>query len=358
MMVSLSSLERACVLGLVLCSMTFTCAPSQSQDIDSPFDLGPFAVGHRELEFESHGRIASADMWYPVDAEDAIGEAASYRPILSVDFVFPSAVAFASPIAAAGQFPLLMYYHGSSVTASSQATVHEQLASHGFIVVGPNGSRATTVLDIDEIIGSSQKPNDPLFNRIDPQLVGAFGLSAGGPTTFIVARDERVKAIMPISTVHSPLEPGVPTLLLAGTYDFLRGTSSSLFSTLETTPRYFADIEGAYHTSYGMVCDRLDYARSNEAPHALVSLLELLAEGTCSPRAIANEQAVDLTSFLAVSFFKTHVAGDAAYGEYLTADYIQSQGMPMAFDVAVPEPTTLALLALGMISLAFLRRRR
>ena len=326
-------------LLFTLFSLMLSCTESMAED--SPFDVGQFAVGHRQLELNVRGRDLLTDVWYPVELAAVGGEPASYRPILSVDFAFPSAVAFDSPVAAEGQHPVLVYYHGSGVVASSHASVHERLASHGFVVVGPNGDTGSTEL-IDQILVNSESPESPLFNLIDPKRIGAFGASLGGQNTLQIAtRDERIKAALPITAGVNSNRPSVPTLLLTGSNDRNRGINFSRFSRLETTPRYYAEIEGAFHTSWGIVCDNLDYAKANSAPNSVIRLYQNLAVGACSESAIPNQQAVDLTNFLAVSFFKIHLNGDPEYGEFLSQEVIEAQRLPMDFIAEQLAPTPL-----------------
>jgi hypothetical protein len=223
---------------------------------------------------------------------------------------------------------------------------------------------------------------DPFHARLDSEKVGVVGHSSGGTAALLahfgltrrdIPADSRIKAIMPISTgFGSPIPFGgsrdiflsdfdseVPTFLLSGTLDSRHPNSTGLFSQLGAEPRYLATIENAVHASYADVCDRLDLALANDAPDEVQSLFEFLRDfdgGTCEPPAIANEQALELTRLYAVSFFKTHVAGERDYQQFLTHQYAESNELPVRFEV-VPEPTSLTLLvSCGCLVVAFRRR--
>lgn len=327
--------------------------------INSPFEMGEFRVGHRQIELEIRTRSYVTDVWHPIDGDSDVGEQAQYQPILDVDFRFPSDIALDAADFASGEHPLLVYHHGDGLTASSQSMTHEKLASHGFIVVGPNDYRGTSSV-IDAVLGMSSDPNSPFFEKVDSERVGVFGASGGGePTLRAGSRDERVKAIMPITSIGGTSLISIPTMLLTGSDDALRGISTTIFHNLDAPRSYLAEIEGAHHTSFGVVCDRLEYALANNAPESVVDLYSNLAVGTCEEDAITNLQAVQITSSLSTAFFGTFVAGESTYADFLDEDVFTSRSLPVSLErAAVPEPSGLTLMLFGALVVLLLREVR
>jgi predicted dienelactone hydrolase len=299
-----------------------------------PHGLGPFAIGHRLVEIP-RGRAShiSVDVWYPVDAAKAMGNLASYKTLPGLNFEIPSPVAIDSaPVSDQGAFPLVIYFHGGIGYGAMNSSLSESLASHGFVVAGPHQwTNAKTI--IEHFQSQNMDPAAPLAGAIDASNVGLVGLSAGADATVQNAgRDDRIKAAMPISTsVAGGNDVDVPTLLLTGTQDFLRGSTESFFRTASATPRYLGVIQGAGHVSFADWCDRLDYARANGAEAAFTNLYAQFSGDGCTERHIPNERGIELTNRYAVSFFNTYLAGQAQYADFLTPEYTGSGELEVAF---------------------------
>jgi hypothetical protein len=85
------------------------------------------------------------------------------------------------------------------------------------------------------------------------------------------------------------------------------------------------------------VCERQKYAVENKAPGIILSWYQGLdnASQTCGAATMPNAQALELTHFYAVSFFKNYLSHDPTYGEYLTRAYAETNQLPAAVDVAL-----------------------
>ena len=114
-------------------------------------------------------------------------------------------------------YPLLVYSHGFSSSRQEAESLAAYLASHGYIVIAPTypltnlrapgGPRVQDVVNqpadvrflIDELLAASETPGNALYQQLDPERIGALGLSLGGLTSTLVAfhpdmRDPRISA--------------------------------------------------------------------------------------------------------------------------------------------------------------------
>ncbi len=260
--------------------------PSNGEPLYAPDEVGPFAVGRRSFTIEDRdreGRQLPVDVWYPVDLEDATGDPSLYQVTIEITiipeiwviplvFTAPSERALHEPlISQAGDFPLIVFSHGSGGLRYQSFFLTEVLASHGFVVAAA-GHVGNTLLDelagTDEGLSSSMMvarpldvsflithmlerndaPGDFFYGSIDGERIGVCGHSFGGFTSFAMAAgfgadppdevaselpedfvpvpvDPRVDAIAPLAPASSlfgdtELEAiSVPTMIIGGTLD-------------------------------------------------------------------------------------------------------------------------------------------
>ena len=348
---------------LVLCA-------SASYGIDyPPQQLGGFGIGHTAFQMNDvdRNRNLDVDVWYPNESDSGT-PLTSYALDATIDFQFPSTIAHASPPVAEGIFPLIVSSHGTGLYSTSQASVNERLASHGFVVVALNhtgnsfrdADRSETdiaedrILDvgfaIDEMLNMSAADEGMFSKRIDGSKIGAKGLSYGGVTAVAahtgsaslgVERDARIKAIMPITSgffswmglSESNLDITVPTLILNGTRDITNSANQRVFDNLTVEPRYEVIIDDAVHLSYMDVCSWKTYADENDAPSPVTGFFDAIAFGnwsTCADWAIDNDEAIDITATYAVSFFKSYLEGNREFLHYLTSESAETQELPVS----------------------------
>jgi len=210
---------------------------------------------------------ASAPAPPPADSESARRLAAGPLPVAAVDRTFvdrsratdangdfagaPERTLEATlwyPQGAAGRHPLLVYSHGFMSIRSENVPLAELLASHGYVVVSmdypltnggaPGGPTVADAVNqpgdvsfaIDQILGWSESER-PFTGEIDPERIGALGLSLGGLTTTLVSfhprlRDPRIHAALSIAGPGAIFDerffataPELPFLMVAGTGD-------------------------------------------------------------------------------------------------------------------------------------------
>ncbi len=146
--------------------------------------------------------------------------------------------------------PLIIYSHGFSSFMGEGAYLTRHLATHGYVVVepqypfthlnAPGGPDLSDVVNqpadvsfiIDTMLAWNRKPGHLFKSAIDPDRIGATGLSLGGLTTLLVTyhpelRDPRIKAAAPIAAPSDLFGPGfyetadVPLMMLLSELDAL-----------------------------------------------------------------------------------------------------------------------------------------
>jgi len=331
--------------------------PGSARAGDVPDALGPWAIGYSELtaiDASRDDRELPLHLWYPVDPEDAAGDAAFYS--LLGPLGFGSMLAFDDvPVSSAGRRPLIVFSHGSGGIALQSVRLMEHLASHGFVVVSPSHTGNTqfdmsspdpeadrypdVAFVIDEMERHATTPGDPFEGRIDTDNVGVAGHSYGGMTAQFMAAghapfgpDLRVKAIMPVAASSRQLTDeeltgiSVPALYMVGTLDPLLVETTRAFDLVSSAALYRVDVVGATHTHFANVCDfgtllidlGIDIDRWPDIGAG--ALVPIYAE-TCVPPAFPIEEATRLQNLYAAAFFRRHLLGERYYDKFLTGAY-------------------------------------
>jgi dienelactone hydrolase len=146
--------------------------------------------------------------------------------------------------------PLIVYSHGFSSDNAECEYLARQLASLGYVVAAPNfpatnwrspgGAYMQDAVNqpadqsylIDQLLLWNKSAQNPLAGRIDPDRIGAMGLSLGGLTTTLLVfdrnrLDSRVKAGVVMAGIHAMFNPAfyahrsLPYMAVAGTSDQL-----------------------------------------------------------------------------------------------------------------------------------------
>ncbi len=331
-----------------------------------PDELGPWAVGRATFEVvdpDRDDRTLPVDVWYPA-IDDGATPASIYDLLVAV---IVSDVALDAPEVAEGEFPLLVFSHGSGGVRFQAIFLQEHLASHGFIVVAPDhvGNTALDALSpnpppfeakdrpldvslvIDEMLARDASPGDAFEEHVDEARIGVLGHSFGGFTALAIASgfddvpaDERVSAIMPIAPAVGGLpaellaEVDVPTFVLGGTADDVTPVDPNSVRAFEETsgkPRWRVDVVDGGHNSFTEICLFFDVLVDSGLPPALLEILLGNVEQGCGPDLIPIEEAQVITKIYATSFFKTMLGVGPGYVPYLTRGYAVSQGLPVDY---------------------------
>lgn len=146
--------------------------------------------------------------------------------------------------------PLVVYSHGFGGNHKESRHIAEYLASNGYAVAAVDFPLSNTLSPadvpqlvdvvnqpgdvsavIDQVLALNGDPSSTLYERVDPNNIGAMGLSLGGLTTALVSfhpdlKDERIKAAVMMAP---PLEAfseqfyasnlKVKSLVMSGTLD-------------------------------------------------------------------------------------------------------------------------------------------
>jgi fermentation-respiration switch protein FrsA (DUF1100 family) len=147
----------------------------------------------------------------------------------------PEAQPDADPDTAAAPYPLIVFAHGFSATASSYTDLLTELAAAGYVVAAPTfplssadspcGATAGDVVNqpedlsfvIDSMLEASRSDGGVLAGLVDRRAIGAAGHSNGGVTMYGLAantkrRDDRLDAVAALA--------GTPQGYPTGKYDF------------------------------------------------------------------------------------------------------------------------------------------
>jgi predicted dienelactone hydrolase len=359
-------LRAACPRAVVLlAALLLAAAPASAgrPRQDAPGDPGPFGVGHTLVTFvdASRGdRPLPTEIWYP--AEPAPGDLPTFYDFDFFGLGMPSPLAYEDanpgPLAFA---PLIVFSHGSGGVSWQSTFLMEALASHGFVVAAPNHtgntvhdalngtsvpllqSAADRPLDvsfvIDRMLARSADPLDPLFQRVNPFVIGVAGHSFGGYTSLAIAGgfaglgiapDPRVLAIVPIAPASAFFADedlaaiDVPTFLLSGTLDTTTPIDPNTirpWEQIEGPPVYRADVNGATHTHFAAVCDigavLTTLGLTDETIDSIVP--DFLA--TCRPPALDPEEVKRIEVAYLVAFFRRHLYAYPFYDQWLGEDW-------------------------------------
>jgi alpha-beta hydrolase superfamily lysophospholipase len=174
-------------------------------------------------------------------------------------------------------FPLVIFGHGITSEAAAGSFVAAHLATHGYVVAGPDfplskgtapgGPTARDVVnqagDVLFIISELQDPalqaGFPVASRINFDRTGVLGYSLGGATMALAGSDPSIDAVATLAPAICPLiQAGVPTnidkplFILQGTTDNIVHDFNNAVPFFQASgePRFLATIENGSHTGF------------------------------------------------------------------------------------------------------------
>ena len=178
---------------------------------------------------------------------------------------------------AGGPYPLVVFSHGFNGHPRKFTELADAWARAGYVVAVPkfpitndellgqtvigdyHNQPADVRFVIDELLVLAARDADPLHERLDPDRIGAAGLSLGAVTTLAVTfntccRDPRIDATISMAGARLPYDDGeyelvdVPLLLLHSEADPAIPHSGSAAAYVDAEPpKFFVSIVGNSH---------------------------------------------------------------------------------------------------------------
>lgn len=354
---------RLLLPALLLLSLVASSAQAGRWRYTDPNELGLYGVGHVVFDVTDPARgdrPLRAELWYPVDPEDAVGDPTYYDfQFFNLGLVSP--VAFeGAPLTKETSLPLIVFSHGSCGVSFQSTPLMERLASHGMVVVSPNHTGNTVnecfggngdpflvsarnrPLDvsflIDHFLARSADPNDEFYGHLDPFAIGVAGHSFGGFTSIAMAAgvegtavpvppDRRVRAIAPIAPASEFFSDeqlasiDIPMLLLGATLDDttpIVPNTTRPWELASSRALYRADLDGAGHLHFANACAIGQALLDFGVPLRQAENLVPGYSDTCGPDDFSIDEAARIQSYYVTAFFKRHLLRDVRYGPALS----------------------------------------
>ena len=280
-------LGKSCI-GILCLALTLTTPPllvAATADGIPLLQTGPYAVGKQDFTLVDTRRTTAAHNDHPELPERVLETRVWYpaqpRPL---EWLHPGPPPLATPACPA---PLVIYSHGFMSLRNNGAYLAGYLASHGYIVAAANfplthlgtagGPQFIDVLNqpgdvsfiIDRLLAWSATDEHHFSGCVDPQRIGAAGLSLGGMTTTLLAfhpqlRDPRIQAAVSIAGPVGIFgqrffsAPAPPFLMVAGDIDAMVGyaQNAALLGTwLPEATR--VTLRGGSHTGFAGISEHL-----------------------------------------------------------------------------------------------------
>jgi len=182
----------------------------------------------------------------------------------------------AVPTGATARLPLILVVHGRDGDPVRLAPLVDTWVRAGYIVAAPQflvtekdgndkptgaavrRQSADARFVLDQLLLQNDDPASRLYGLIDPQRIGAAGMSLGGMTVYglvsnTCCRDPRITAAVQLAAVRRDFDAGqyvtqrVPVMLIQGDADNGYHNSVTAYSRL-ATPKWFITLHGSTHS--------------------------------------------------------------------------------------------------------------
>ncbi len=307
---------------------------------------GAFDVGVATVMIdEDTDRALTVDVWFPL-APGTTGDLEQYTLLPGVYYESPNAISAEFESFADGEFPLVVYSHGSGGQRWLHSDYTENIASHGYVVVAPDhignslldrfagtdpdfesvglnrlndiGSLidAATGADATETLGTA------LSGRITDELI-LTGHSFGGFTTYAtvsgaeteawsVDADDRVDAVITLAPATSGLTDeqlaavDVPHLVMVGDSDDTTPVDPNVeraWEFVSGSPSYRVELVAAEHQSFTDLCNYQKVLPEREdIPDFVIDAINSFAATDCVDTAMDVDRVQEITNGFAISF--------------------------------------------------------
>ena len=154
--------------------------------------------------------------------------------------------------------PVITWGNGTNVTPAIYKVLLNNLASHGFVVIGSNstnvaqGNPAPMLVGVTWVLQQNDDPSSALYHRIDTTHIGATGHSQGAMATTQVSADSHITTSVPIEGASAQKNLHGPAMFFCGGQDTLVGCSGaqSAINAVTTLPAMYAEYLSVDHGSW------------------------------------------------------------------------------------------------------------
>jgi hypothetical protein len=154
--------------------------------------------------------------------------------------------------------PVITWGNGTNVTPAIYKTLLNNLASHGFVVIGSNstnvaqGNPAPMLVGVTWVLEQNETAASALYHRIDTTHIGATGHSQGAMATTQVSADSHITTSVPIEGASAQKNLHGPAMFFCGGQDTLVGCSGaqSAINAVTTLPAMYAENLSVDHGSW------------------------------------------------------------------------------------------------------------
>ena len=154
--------------------------------------------------------------------------------------------------------PVITWGNGTGSTPTMYKSLLNNLASHGFVVIGSNstnvaqGNPAPMVVGVTWVLQQNDDPNSVLYHRIDTTHIGATGHSQGAMATTTASGDSHITTSIPIEGANVQRNLHGPAMFFCGGGDTIVGCTGaqSALTAVTTLPAMYAELIAVDHGSW------------------------------------------------------------------------------------------------------------
>jgi hypothetical protein len=154
--------------------------------------------------------------------------------------------------------PLITWGNGTGANPTMYKVLLNNLASHGFVVIGSNspnvgqGNPAPMIVGVTWVLQQNDDPTSELYHSIDTTHIGATGHSQGAFATSQAATDSHITTSVPICGAMTERNLHGPAMFFCGGQDTVVGCSGAqnALTAVTTLPAMFAEYVSADHGSW------------------------------------------------------------------------------------------------------------
>lgn len=335
---------------------------------DAYAEMGPYPVGITTLQLDSGPLV---EVWYPAvegstgtdgyDMRDFIPEAVADLLTGDVSSAYTLDAARDAEVAD-GEFPVVLFSHGSGGIRTQSTFLTSHLASWGMVVASPDhpsrdltsrlgAGPAEPSNSVDDLLGTlalmeSENAGGPFEGHLDLEQVAAVGHSAGGGTVLGAAADPAVDWYVSMASGALGLDEGAalpdkPSFFLAGSTDAIVPPDTRTRPAFEAAPApsLLWIIEGVGHNGFDDFCTFgggtgiigvAEASGLGELLNALPGLRELGEDG-CLPPSLPVADTFPIINHAVTSWLRSLFGvdsepvglGPAVAGSYLTPVVIE-----------------------------------